>query len=225
MSKGLVIIRQHNKSNQHYKIAGIAFNAPGPAGTKTRKNVFTAPDYTNGIDVLNCEFFVEPTKAGDKILEAKALVGQVGTLISFDSANNKIVVRSGKGILKNSASGGKIDEGFDISFGVEAYSESTPLPEFKIKRIADPVSVDANYEDVELTLFTFPETDPTAGQNVNLSINFIDPEIDLQAEDYINIGGQTFAASPLPAGAKIQVLYERNGAASAWVKAKLVYLY
>src|SRR3972149_4229713 len=153
---GTIEIEQATVSNGHYWWEGVAFDAPGPAAPVTRKNIYTVPALTRGVDILASVIYSDATKAGDRFIEAKALAGKIGTAIASDSVAKTVTVRSTEGVLRPTALSGKIDEGFYVSFGTEAYSETSPLAEFMIKRIGSPISVGGGVEDVVLTLDTFP---------------------------------------------------------------------
>jgi hypothetical protein len=218
-------VRQYVKSNRHYRLYNLVFTAVGGVAAVTRKNFFTSPAYTNGVDILLAAFRVLAVHVGDRILAAKALIGQVGTVIAADSGAKTVTVRSTKGVLAGTVKGGVIDEGHQVSFGAETFSESSPLDEFEIKRIGDPTPVTATVEDVVLTLFTFPASMPTPGQACNLAVNFVGSPLKLTDMETLELGRETIGGSNLPAGRVMQLTWERNNVADAEVNVRLAIIY
>jgi hypothetical protein len=217
-------IKHYAASNGHYRIEGVTFDVP--AATITRKNIYTVPDLTRGVDVMDGLLYPDPANDGDRLVGAKALIGQIAAVISANVGAKTVTLRSLIGILKPSSLGGKIDEGFHLSFGAETFSEIAPLEDFMVKRIgaATPVG-DGTNEDVTITLDTFPGVAPAPGAVCNLAVPFIGSPIEFKGGGGIDIGKETTTGRPLPAGRVIQVAYERVAATPGKVCGYLVLLY
>lgn len=219
-------IKHEVGSNGHYWVEGIAFDAAGPAGTVTKKNIYTVPDFTRGVDLLGATLYGDLTKSGDRLIDGQVLIGQVAVVIAADAGAKTVTLRSQIGVLKASAMGGKIDEGYYLAFGTETFAEANALAEFMIKRIAAAVPVGDNVnEDVVITLDTFPGGAPTPGTPANLAVRFIRTPIELTGGEPIEIGKETFTGSPIPAGRVIRVAYERNQVTTVRVRGHLSLLY
>jgi hypothetical protein len=219
-------IRHHSGSNGHYWVEGIAFDAPGGAGTVTRKNIYVVPDLTRGVDLMGATLYGDLTKSGDRLLDGQVLIGQVAAVIAADAAAKTVTLRGPIGILRSGSSGGRLDEGYYVSFGVETFVEANQLAEYMVKRVGAPVPVGDNAnEDVVLTLDAYPGSPPVPGTAANLAVRFIRSPIELTGGEPIEIGKETFTGSPIPGGRVIRVSYERNQAGAVRVRGHLTVLY
>jgi hypothetical protein len=219
-------IKHDSGSNAHYWMEGISFSAPDPAGTITIKNVYTVPDLTRGIDLMGALIYSGTGKTGDRITYAAVLFGQIAAVIAADAGAKTVTLRGPIGIMRATSKGGRIDEGFYLSFGTEAFVEANALEEFMIRRIGDPTPVGDNVnEDVVMTLDTFPGATPTGGTAANLVVKFVRNPLELTGSEPIKMGEETFNGSPIAAGKVVRVAYERNGTGSTKVRGHLAVLY
>ena len=208
----------------HYMKYPFEFSVD-PSGSK-RVNIFTVPGYTDGVDVLEGTLHVTSDMDGDYVNEIDCKIGQVATVVEVDAPGSKVTLRSSVGVLKTTRKkGGKIDEGFRLSFGNETLDPDSPLEDYGIKTIGTPSGVSGGNEDVEIELFDWPSTDPVVNDAANLVVPYLGAPMRLFSGQTVRLGVETTQGSNLPSGKVIQMDYQRNAGASGTIAGQISYLY
>lgn len=228
----LTEIKQERKTPGHYHLKPVVFDIP--AG-KTRYKDLVIPDYTNGMDVLSCQFPTDDLESGDEIVAGKFLIGTVGQLAAPAAQGDTVVtVASVLGVLKTTLLGGALDEGFMLSFGVDDALDTdlnaepptkAELPTFEIKRLGSETPVGGGNAVCAVTLFTGLDGAKAAGTPVNLIVAFIKEPVPIVKNGILSIGSETLTAANCPANKTLRVGFKNNGAAQKTMRGFLGMLY
>lgn len=238
-----VAIQQQQKSNGHYRVVPLTLLAIGSGATKY--NDFVVQDYPKGLDWHNAHFYAGDSDSGDQIVMAKLLIGKIAALAAPATQGDTIVTLAGPAsILKPTAQGGVIDEGFFLSFGTEASSAAavnsvaggppgtgtlsnpeTELREYEIYSIGTVTPIGSGNVSVPVTLFAALAAGLAGGLDANLTIRAVPDPIPITKNDTINIGGDVLTAGNMPAGSKLRYGYQNNGQATKNIRAYLTTLY
>lgn len=228
----LVEVKQERKTPGHYHLKPIYFDVP--VG-KTRYKDLVIPDYTNGMDILSCQFPTEDMESGDEIVAGKFLIGPIGQLAAPAAQGDTVVtVASTLGVLKTTRLGGALDEGFLLSFGVDDALDTdlnaepptkTELPMFEIKRLGTETPVGGGNATCQITLFTGLDQAKSAGDPVNLIVAFVKESIPIVKNGTISVGGETLTAANCPANKRLRVGFKNNGANAKNIRGFLGMLY
>jgi hypothetical protein len=233
-----VILRQERLTPGHYTPKSLSFTIPP---NEFRYKDIVIPDYTNGMDILSAMFDSSQVDTGDEICCGKVIIGKIGVLAAPASAGDSVViVASTAGVLRSTLQDGALDEGFNLSFGVEASTDSAinsgpptgnplnpdqELKEYEIKRIGAETDAGGGTYTCAVTLFSTLASSVAAGTDVNIVAPFIKEPIPITKNGMINLGGETLTAGNIPANKRIRFGYKNNGAAEKTIRAVLGMLY
>jgi len=238
-----VVVNQQAKSNGHYRVIPLSILGIEPSATMYAD--YVVPDYPRGLDWHNAHLYCGDADSGDQIAVAKLLLGQVGSLAAPNNPGDTVVTVTGPAsVLAPTASGGKLDEGFYLSFGVESSSATeinavsggppgtgTPsnpegeLTEYEIYSIGAQTPIGGGNVTVPVTLLVGLAAALTAGTNANLVIRALPDPLPITKGDTINIGGDVLTTGNLPTGSTVRHGYQNNGAAVKNVRGFMTALY
>lgn len=221
-------MKQERKSNGHYWLKSLVI--PNVPAGGTRYVDWIVPDFSKGVDWLNYHFDAADADSGDQIACGKLMVGQVGALAQdVAQGATRLTAAAPIGVLRPTMQGGALDEGFYISLGNDAVTDTeinagTPpgtgslanpqpeLTEYMIQRISAPTTIGGGNEMVTLTLFTALATATTANTPLNLVIRGIPEPIQVTKGAVYDVGGRVFAAGNIPAGRRVRYGYQDSRA-------------
>lgn len=212
VSEAVVEIKQQRKTNGHYWPIGLEMDIPA---NKTKYKDFVVPDYTNGLDFLGANFTTKGWGQNDEVVAGKLMIGQIGQLAApaAGGATQVLVATTAEGLLKPTLLGGAIDEGFNLSFGVDDILDSDlnaepvvkpELPEFEIKRVGAETSGGPGVYLCQVTLFTGLDGAKAAGAPVNLVVPFVKSPFKPGADGRMQLGLETFVAGNCPPNRRIR---------------------
>jgi len=236
LKDGATYIKQERKTVGHYNLRPLKIEGIAAGATKYKDVV--VPDLTRGWDWLNVHFNANDADSGDMLVAGKLLGGQIGSVAApASSGATTIMVASQPGVLVSTEKGGAIDEGFYLSFGVEASTADAinaigggppgsgtldnpegELREYQIKRIGAETPIGGGLVMVAITLFTPLAADVAPGTNANLVVRGIPEPIEVTKGDNVNVGGDAFTSGNLPAGTRVRFGYKNTGNASKTVR-------
>jgi len=233
-SETLTEIKQSRKTNGHYWPFGLEMDIPA---SKTRYKDFVIPDYTNGIDFMGAHFTTKGWGSNDEVVAGKLMVGQIGQLAAPAAlgATQVLVATTAQGLLKPTLLGGAIDEGFNLSFGVDDVLDSDlnadpvvkpELPEFEIKRVGAEQDAGGGVYLCQMTLFTGLDAAKAAGLPVNLVVPFVKSPFKPGDGGRMGLGLETFVAGNCPPSRRVRFGVKNvNPATALELRAVLAFLY
>lgn len=229
VESGSVEIKQDQGTNAHYGAIQIAFDVPA---NSTRYKDWTSPDLTLGVDILQVNFNTSELSTGDKIVAGKCMIGQIAQVaVAASTGATVVTLAAPSGLLRATALGGVIDEGFYLSFGTDNVTDETlntggsELAEYRIKRIGTETPVGGGVSTCEITLLSALQADVAQGASANLVCRFVQEPIEIVAGGDYHFGEETEKGGNLPAGRRIRTGYQNTSGSAVRVRGDLSYLY
>jgi len=222
-----VVIQQQRGSNGHYRILPLSFSVPAASA---RYKDFVVPDYTNGMDFMSFHVHCGDFDSGDEIVAGKLIAGKIGSVgVGAATGDVEVLIASTSGILQPTAEGGKIDEGYYLSFGSETSTDATvnadtsgdvsnpnsELREYEIKRIGAETPIGGGNSIVPITLFSPLAADISAGTAANLVIRVAQTAIPVVKGDILDVGMEYLQAGNVPPGRRLRVGFRNSSATEA----------
>lgn len=240
ITEGTVEIRQERKTSGHY-VAKPILIADVPASGGVRYTDLIIPDYTNGLDLLSAHVDTSQFTTGDEIVCGKVIIGPIGQLAAPAAQNDTVItLASVLGVLRPTALGGALDEGFCLAIGTDTATAASinggpptgnflnpdqELKEYEIKRIAAEQDIGGGNATCQVTLFTGLAAGHSAGATVNLVCPFIKDYVQVTQGGMLNLGGETITAGNVPAGKTIRFGYRNNGGSQKTIRAMFGMMY
>jgi len=231
INEAAVSIKQDQGTNAHYSIRPIDFSVPA---SSTRYKDWIAPDFSQGIDILQINFHAADIESGDEIVAGKMMIGQVGQMAAAATTGATVVtVAAPTGVLRPTALGGVIDEGFYLSFGTDDVTDEglnagtqTELTEYEVKRIGNETEVGGGNSTVQITLLSGLLADISQGTAANLVVRFVHDSVQTTKGGVYRFGEETESGGNLPANRRIRMGFKNNSSTDAKeIRAELSVLY